>query len=218
MATTEVDIVNMALGHLGDAATVSAINPSDGSAQADLASRFYEQTRDWLLERFSWKFALRRSTLALLSIEIGGWDYVYAEPNNVLRILSVLPTGYIKDTEGVDFETETQDDGTGVILTNATLATCRYIVKVTDVGRFSPGFVETLSWALASMLAGPIVKGETGRAESIRCLQASQIAFSMATGLSANQAKFTLEHIPESIRARNSVLPTGDASYSIPGW
>lgn len=202
MAVSDVDIVNMALAHLGDAANVSAISPSDGSAQADAAARVYAQSRDWLLERFAWKFALRRATLAELSTTVGSWDHVYAEPSNCLRILAILPTGYTKDSQTVEFDTESDASGNGLILTDAEDATARFIARVTDPARFTPGFTEALSWFLASALAGPIIKGETGRAEAIRCLQAAQLAFSMATGLSATQSKKVLDFAPSGIAAR----------------
>lgn len=212
MAGSDVDIVNMALAHLGDAANVSTIDPSDGSAQADAAARVYSQIRDWLLERFAWKFALRRATLALRSgVTVGSWDYVYAEPSNCLRLLSILPGTYTSDDDGVEYDTETASDGQGIILTDATDAVARFIVRVTDPGKFSPGFTEALSWYLAASLAGPIIKGETGRAEAIRCLQMAAMAFASATGLSANQARKRLEHVPAFIAARGATVDSDDS-------
>lgn len=204
MATSDVDIVNMALAHLGDGAIVTSISPSDGSAQADAAARTYPHLRDWLLERFAWKFALRRQTMALRAdISISSWLYAYAEPNLCLRIINILPGGYTSDDTGVIYETETDDTGQGIVLTNAADATCRFIAQIEAPGRFSPGFTEALTWFLAASMAGPIIKGETGRAEAIRCVQMASLAFSSATGLSANQARKRLSHIPEFIAARD---------------
>lgn len=206
MAASDVDIVNMALGHLGDRANVSSISPSDGSAQADAAARVYSHIRDWLLERFAWKFALRRATLAERSdVTIGGWDHVYAEPNNCLRIVNILPSGYLTDNAGADYETETDETGQGLIVTDAQDATARFIARITDPGKFTPGFTEALSWFLAAALAGPIIKGETGRAEAVRCIQMASLAFSSAAGLSANQSRKRLEHIPAFIAARGGM-------------
>jgi hypothetical protein len=66
---SEVDICNLALGHIGDSATVSSINPPEGSAQAEHCSRFYPIARDSLLEMHNWGFATKRTNLALLSSE-----------------------------------------------------------------------------------------------------------------------------------------------------
>lgn len=208
---SEVDIVNLALSHLGDGANVTSIDPSDGSTQADHASRFYAHIRDALLERFAWKFALRRATLAeRADLSFPSWAHIYDEPTGCIRLLSILASGYSADNQGVAFETETDEDGLGIILTDAEDATARYIARVEDPTRFSPGFTETLSWSLAAALAGPIIKGETGRQEAIRCLQAATMAFSGATGLSANQAKTALNFVPSIIAARGANLTAAD--------
>jgi hypothetical protein len=212
MAASDVDIVNMALGHLGDRANVSSISPSDGSVQADVAARIYAHMRDWLMERFPWKFALSRATLAQLDIDMGSWAYIYAEPANCLRIVNVLPYGYTSDDQGVDYDTETDSTGQGLILTNAISATARFIRKTTDPGKFSPGFTEAFSWFLAAGLAGPIIKGETGRQEAQRCVQMAALAFASAAGLSANQARKRLDHMPEFIQVRgvDTLADTGE--------
>jgi len=63
-----VDICNLALSHLGDSATVSSIDPPEGSAQADLCARFFPIALASLLEAHSWGFATRRVALAPLAI------------------------------------------------------------------------------------------------------------------------------------------------------
>ena len=65
---SEVDICNLALGHLGDNATVSSISPPEGSAQAEHCARFYPLARDALLEMGYWNFAMRRVALAQLTM------------------------------------------------------------------------------------------------------------------------------------------------------
>lgn len=206
MASSDVDIGNMALAHIGDEALVTSITPSDGTVQGDHLNRVYVQVRDWLLERFAWKFATTRATLALRSdIDYSpAWTYVYAEPNNCLRMLSLLPSGYSSDDEGANFDTEVDSTGQGLILTNTEDATARYITRVSDPARFTPGFTEAFTWFLAAALAGPIIKGETGRQEALRCWQVGATQFASATGLSANQARRTLDHIPAFMQARGS--------------
>jgi hypothetical protein len=65
---TEVDICNLALGHLGDNATVASLTPPEGSAQAEHAARFYPISRDTLLESHAWNFATRRATMPLVNM------------------------------------------------------------------------------------------------------------------------------------------------------
>jgi hypothetical protein len=62
------------------------------------------------------------------------------------------------------FIVETVDNGTLVIRTNMPDAALLYTVRITDPTKFSPLFSETLSYYLSSRLAGPILKGDVGRA------------------------------------------------------
>lgn len=206
MAVSDVDVVNMALAHLGDAANVASISPADPSVQAMHAARIYDQTRDWLLERFAWKFALTRATLALREdIDYSpAWTFVYAEPANCLRMVAILPLSYANDSQTEGYDTEVDVDGQPLVLTNTEDATARFIVRVTDAARFTASFTEAFSWFLAAGLAGPIIKGETGRQEAIRCWQVAGQQFALATGLSANQAKRRLDHVPDFILARGT--------------
>jgi len=194
--TSAVDICNLALSHLGDSATVTSIDPPEGSAQAEQCKRFYPIARDSLLEMHSWGFATRRALLALTTEEMDQWAYVYARPNKALRILAILPndsaSDYVVPAEGVSynssyypysyypkasmyapqaFHEEILADGTRVICTNQEEAVARYIVSVTDTTKFSPLFVEALAWLLACKLAGPLLRGKTARLETKRCYQ-----------------------------------------------
>jgi hypothetical protein len=56
------------------------------------------------------------------------------------------------------YAVETQADGTQIIYTNQEDATLRYSALITDTTQFSPLFVASLSYLLASYLAGPTIK------------------------------------------------------------
>lgn len=187
---SEVDICNVALAHIGDSATVASIDPPEGSAQAEHCQRFYPIARDSLLEMHEWSFATKRVALAMLGNPTTEWAYCYAAPNNLLNTIAVLDPAAADDTSvalampsawvetpipfgGVytpqPYVLESADDGTSVIYTNQPNAVLRYTARVTDTTKFSPLVVETLGWALAGLLAGPVVKGEAGSAEAARC-------------------------------------------------
>lgn len=180
---SEVDICNLALGHLGDDATVSAIDPSDGSAQADHCVRFYPIARRQLIGMHGWGFATKRVALAVLDTDElpDTWAYCYSAPNGAINVIAVLSPGstdsfaaqdptnplYGIATQPGDLNTqpyvqEVLQDGTKVIFTNVEDATARYTVDITDTTKFTPLFVTALSRLLASYLSGPILKGETG--------------------------------------------------------
>lgn len=189
---SDVQICNAALAHLGDTATVASINPPEGSAQAEHCARFYPLARDALLEMHAWSFATRRASLALLTETVAQWRYCYAMPANVINVLAVVPPDTSDDySQGLSvpdfygyaptlipnagyyvpqpYAIETTAAGAQAILTNQASAVLRYTVRVTDPTQFSPLFTMTLTWLLASMLAGPLIKGDVGRAEGERC-------------------------------------------------
>lgn len=172
-----VDICNLAVSRLGDDASISSIDPPEGSPQAEHCARFWPIARDTLLQSHPWSFATSRSTLAALTPETDAWAYAYAMPSNCLLVLSVqhyeapdyglnesteygiaMPSAYSPQP----FAAEVFADGTPVILTNQEEAAARYIRRVMDPSRYSPMFVEAASWLLASYLAGPMIKGSEG--------------------------------------------------------
>lgn len=188
--SSEVTICNLALSHIGDTANVSSISPPEGTVQAQLCARFYPLARDVLLESHSWGFATKRVALALLSATVDSWLYAYAIPTDVQSIISVLPpeaaddysfpSPYPADQFGYPaanvnlmsvaympqpYQTE-EIGGQSAILTNQADAVLRYTAKVTDPTKFTPLFRLALSHMLASMLAGPILKGDVGKKEA----------------------------------------------------
>ena len=165
---SEVDICNLALGHLGDAANVASINPPDGSAQADHCARYYPIARDALLEMHDWSFASRREALVEVQSESDAWDYCYAQPNGVLTIRSVQGPADSDTFLREPFSAETLANGAQVIYTNVPDAVLRYTGAATSPTVFSPLFVTTLAASLASMLAGPIIKGDAGSSAAAR--------------------------------------------------
>ena len=88
---SEVDICNLALGHLGDNATVASLEPPEGSAQAEHCARFYPIARDALQEMHPWNFCTKRIALALIDgVSYSQWKYVYAEPSGVIQTAACL--------------------------------------------------------------------------------------------------------------------------------
>lgn len=200
--SSEVDICNLALARLGDEATVSSIDPPEGSAQAEHCERFYPIARDALLEMHDWRFATKRVTLAQTTSDTFEWGFAYALPSGMLRALKVLSAAASATDDSEDFEQQLDADDAQIILSNCEEASLIYTVRVTDTTRFTPLFVDALSWLLASHLAGPILKGDAGKAESKACLAYFGAALSQAKVSDANQRKVKPTHTPGWIGAR----------------
>ena len=213
---TEVDICNLALAHLGDDATIASLSPPEGSAQAEKAARFYPIARNSLLEMHTWNFAAKRGNLALTTKTLDQWDYAY-----VARADMMSPFSIISPTAQNDYATRMSAGDTpgGItsnyaptivagqytpqqfaiegtyIYTNQENAMLRYQAFITDPSTFSPLFVITLSWHLASMLAGPIIKGDQGIAEAKRSTEMMQGYLASAKQSDNLQRDITIEHI-----------------------
>lgn len=159
MAANPTSICNLALAHLGDAAIMSL---DDNSPEAALCNRFYEQTRDEVIQSHPWNFAIRRANLSLLAeAPPFGWGYQYQLPTDCLRILQL--NGYeVYQADGI-FVVEG-----GKMLTNSDAAQIRYIQRIEDATMFPPLFVEALALKLATRLAKPL----TGSASEVERLLA----------------------------------------------
>lgn len=180
VGSKEVDICNLALSYIGDKAKVTSISPSDGSHQADLCARYYPLARDMLLERHRWDFTIRQVSLTALNASgRTEWDYAYRLPGNFAGVIAVIPKDSTDDqtTEGSiapkPFAIEANSDLDRILYCDISDAVLRYQAKVTDSTKFSQMFVHAVSWQLASMLAGTLIKGDEGMA-AVR--DASQMA------------------------------------------
>ena len=199
---SEIDICNLALARLGDSATISSLDPPEGSAQADHCARFYPIARDALLELHDWKFAIKRVSLAQLGADVNGWGYSYAKPSNCLKLIGILSADAGADEESEEYETEADSTGNEIILTDIETATARYLVRITDTNKFPPLFVEALSWLLASHLAGPVMKGDEGAKMAQTCYARAVFLTGSAATSDANQRKNRPDHSPAWIGNR----------------
>jgi len=165
---TEVSICNLALGHIGNRAQITAITPPDGSQEARICSIFYPIARDSLLEKRDWGFARSRSVLADLGSPPAEWLYRYAMPSNLIRPLYLHPNGEAKPTAqgGYPFIIEDGGDAGTVILSNVASAELVFTTRIANVNRFSPSFREALSYWLGSYIAGPLTK-DVGLADKL---------------------------------------------------
>jgi hypothetical protein len=208
------DICNTALSHIGDKANVTTISPPDGSAQAGYCATFYPIALGAMLEMNTWGFATRRMALAQVDNPASTWLYAYAYPNEAVDIISVLCpdalSDYSENFSGAwscgyefhdfynpadniytpqQFSVESNDAGDQIILTNVQNAVLRYTADSEDPMKYSGLFVLALSYLLASMLAGPIIKGDAGAAVADKMLQKAQLWSSQAVVSDANRRR-----------------------------
>ena len=197
---SEVDICNLALSHLSNRARVASLDPVDQTVEGKHCKTFFPIARDTALEEgIHWGFAKVRAELApVTALDDGEWGYAYALPSRLIKVIKVTPPGTDKDFPGSDYVIETTIDAEGnsddVLYTDVDEAVIHYIFRETNTGRWSPLFVSTVSWLLASYLAGPILKGKLGDSKSQSAYGRYVLELAKASASQLNQRQESKEY------------------------
>lgn len=194
-----VSICNLALSNIGKD-NIQAL--TDAGAEARACSQFYEHTRDVLLQGYPWRFAGATVSLAeVANNRLGKWSYAYARPNDCMKARWVRPA-YSEDepapSEQEEMSIPYEIEGE-TIYCNLSPAFLRYTSRLTDPTKFSPLFVDALSWHLAVRLAMPLTRDPKVRAD------AWQVATQMtgqAQMMDANEVRETSDHVSELVVGR----------------
>jgi hypothetical protein len=197
-----VSICNLALSNLGKD-NISAL--TDAGAEARACSQFYDQTLDSLLQGYPWRFAIKTASLAeVTNDKPGTWEYAYRYPLDCLKVRYVRPA-YVAD-DPADYSTA-QADSFGfaheiegqTIYCDLSPAFLRYTYRNTDPTKYSPLFIEALSWHLAVRLAMPLTRDPKMRADAFQLAQQTQGAAQMAD---ANEGRENSDHDSEFATGR----------------
>lgn len=152
---SDVGICNSALIKLGVGIPITAIDPSDGTKNANLCSEQYAKLRDDLLRAHDWNFAVKRVKLGQLSdTPAFGFDFAYQLPSDWIKTLLVSPS--ISDSAAVRYAIEGR-----TILSNSSDIYLRYISRITDPNVMDASFREALAWRIAIDLAQPVTASTT---------------------------------------------------------
>lgn len=224
---TVVDACNVALGLLGDRATLTSIDPPEGSAQADHCARFWPKARDEALAAEDWTFASAYAALTALTDENARWTYAYALPSDFLVARELVYSGgavVLFDFNSPRFEMGTTETGQRVIFSHGELITLRYTRQVLNPTRYPPGFSSALEYLLAAYLAGPVVKGKAG-ANMMQVMRTVYTRLkSEAAVTDANQSSVRQQYTPGAMAARgygsrrDDIIEDGQYRFSLPFW
>jgi len=203
-----VDIANMALGHLGTRATISDL--TENSTEAREINRWFVQIRESLLRQLDWNFARVTQTLALSGTAPTRWAYSYAYPSDCLKFWRLdLGDGLFYPNEP-RAKFEIGSDGTGrYVWCNIDQAVGVYTQRVTDPTLFDPEFVTAFSTALAAMVCLPI----TNKADLAAALKGQAAALiERAKADNANEAVTNeSERLAESLTVRGYDMAPNDS-------
>lgn len=168
MATSDVQIVNVALTLLGQSRITSI---DDDVKQAREAKAIYDVVRDALLANYNWSFAMTRIALpASATPPIFEFRNSFPFPVDCLRVVFVgdfyvgLDMTDYRGAPNKDFMIE----GRNILANFPAPLNVRYIKRVVDPTQFHASFVQAFASSLARDLAEPLTQSgsKRDRAES----------------------------------------------------
>lgn len=208
-----IDICNLALNRIGKRASVSNIDPPDGSDESYSCARFYPLALQTILNAHNWAFATKRASLAkMANVDASPWKYGYALPSNCLRVINLQlpdahhPTGFPERwfADGQPIEFEVVNGGASLmLLTNVEKPVARYIMNNPPESFFSATFSDALAWLLASYLAGLTIRGETSFNYMTMCYRQYEATLKLAAQQDSSQTKMRIRRIPYAVRSRH---------------
>lgn len=157
---SQIDIVNLALSHIGQKEWVADLNETSSAAQAvktvwTIAVRKVQRDAPW-------RFCRRFSSMATVaSVPTTDWLYAYQQPADCLIPRRVVATSSalasVTRMETAPQPFSTMSTGSGMlVLCDKTPATLEYTAYVADTAQWSDDFVMAFSLYLAAMLAMPL--------------------------------------------------------------
>lgn len=149
--TAQVNLYNLALGHLGKTRVTAVTEPNGIKLDA-----FFENARDAVLALHPWNFATVRAELAADdTAPVFGWDTYFTLPADpyCLRVVGMTDDASADDVdEDAQYAIEAGPDGVGrKIATNLGAPLyVKYIFRVTDYSLWSPLAIRLLGLQLAA--------------------------------------------------------------------
>lgn len=147
---TDTDICNMALSNIGKGVIE---NMEEGVENARACKLFYEPTRRECLRSFPWGFAHRVERLAVVDVDVPGWDFAYAYPDKCLMIRNVASDASGADRVYERFDVVNIGFSTKVVVTNGEQCYADYTWDVSDPELMDVIFLQGFAHLLASKLA-----------------------------------------------------------------
>jgi hypothetical protein len=171
-----VQVSNLILAKLGERDRL--LDPQDDTKAAKAINQAWDLTRDALLRRHLFNFAMRRTILTAQAgfAAIGRWTHSFPLPTDCLRVVEVGLSGQVI----VDYQIE----GRAIIAPMAGPLLLRWIARVVNVAEWDPLFVEAFASRMAYQLADSITGDLQRKSEA---LQSFNMAIREATGVDGRE-------------------------------
>lgn len=196
---SEVDVINMALGQLGQLSISTRI---ENTKQAREANRIFDQTRDNELRIHIWNFAVKRVVLpALVTVPAFGYSYAYQLPDDYIRVIQAgdFPPGsgrgwwwwggWGHGSEASEYRIE----GRTIVTDYGAPLSLRYLARIIDPNLWDASFVSALACRLAMRLCETMTGASNKRQEA-----GEEYKESVTMAIRANAIEMPPEQLPPS--------------------
>lgn len=195
---TSVSICNMALGRIGITRQIANLT-TENSQEAVTCRLYYDDAVRFVLEDYPWPFATKYRSLGLVeSAPNSDWQYSYRYPSDGVFIRRIVTDAGRVDHEPMPFKVGLDDEGK-VVYTDQPDAVVEYTKLETAESRFTPAFVETLSWKIAADIAPSLSRVASAQQT---CLAMYQRMIAKARERVANESQQSEPPDSEFVRAR----------------
>jgi len=185
-----VEICNRALQHLGESGIASL---SETNKKARECNTAYEPTRDAMLRKYRWNFAITRAELAADVTGPIGDD----APDNYFT----LPSDFLRLLPPNDARLDWAIEGRKIATSYSAPLYIRYIYKVTDPNEMDAAFREALSLQMAKEMCYAITGSNSKQAQL-----SDDLKIVVAEAKKANAIEQVSDEMPEDdwITVRNN--------------
>lgn len=208
--SSDVELCNMALSHIGISKTIMSL--TEASKEAAACSRFLNITRDMVLRDYKWPFATKYATLALVEEDPNDeWAFSYRYPSDCLevrRILNGVPVDEFSWTvmnsyaQGVKVPYKIGKDDEGkLIFCTLDDAQLEYTVRVTDGLIVTPDYEICVTYRLAAFIAPSLTAGDPNKLGQL-AMQSYLFEASKASANAFNEEQVSMDNDSAFTRAR----------------
>ncbi len=150
---SEVEVANAALGEIGET-SITAFRPAEENERSRQVFINFDRTRDALIRKYTWNFAITRQLLAADSTApLMEFSTQHALPTDPY---SIRPLG-IYNSSGIALTTEWRIEGRK-LLSNESVIYLRYLGRVEAVGLWDSLFTDAFIFSLATNISLPLTR------------------------------------------------------------
>jgi hypothetical protein len=197
VAFSRTGIVNDVLALLGSLTRITSFDSAEPYAVT--ARELWDRALSASLAGHPWKFAIKRQSVG------ASGDYVPAGENSYLYAYE-LPADNLRwlpwDSDDANFF-DGEQEGNFILSDADAPLLIRYIAKVDEVGRWSPGFLEAFTFKLAWFMAKPVTGHGTMMDRMDALYQAALPAAKRDNGLSTGRRRQSVSRRSNWLDARN---------------